>query len=168
MNSPKEIIAFAMNMEKQGQKFYESFVQQVDNTDAKGWFETLAETEKEHYEILEKQLNQLNEGTGWMSLDEYKPDNDPKLFQKRKQTEDVDPNENKYTLSDLSVLRMAYLIENDFAEYYLKAIDQVDDEEGKNLLKTLYEWENEHRRVFHEAYKQAMQSNWFEQGFAPF
>lgn len=168
MKNPKEIIAFAMNMEKQGQKFYESFVQQVDHPDARRWFETLAETEKEHYEILEKQLKKLNDETGWMSLEEFQVGNDPSLFEKRQQAEDVDPNENKYSLSDLSVLRMAYLIENDFAEYYLKAMNQVDDEEGKKMLKTLYEWENEHRRVFHEAYKQAMEANWFEQSFAPF
>lgn len=168
MNNPKEIIAFAMNMEKQGQIFYESFAQQVDNPEAKRWFEMLAETEKEHFELLESQLKQLNDGEGWMSLDKFQANNDPGLFHKRKEAEGVDPSENKYTLSDLSVLRMAYLIENDFAEYYLKAMKQVEDVEGKKMLETLYEWENEHRRVFHEAYKQAMEANWFEQSFSPF
>lgn len=168
MKSPKEVIAFAMNMEKQGQIFYESFAQQVDNPDAKKWFEILAETEKEHFEILEKQFNKLDQGEGWMSLAEFQANNDPDLFKTRQAKENVDAEEKKYSLSDLTVLRMAYLIENDFAEYYLKAIDQVDDEEGKNMLRTLYDWENEHRRVFHEAYKSAMEANWFEQGFSPF
>ncbi len=168
MNNSKEIIAFAMNMEKQGQKFYESFAQQVDNAEAKKWFEVLAETEKEHYELLETQLAQMETDGSWVNLDNFVMNSDPTLFQKRQGAEGVDATEQKYSLSDLSVLRMAYLIENDFAEYYQKAMNQVAEPEGKKILKTLFDWENEHRRVFHDAYKEAMEYNWFEQGFSPF
>lgn len=168
MNNPKEIIAFAMNMEKQGQKFYESFASQVTNPEAKKWFEILADTEKEHYEILEKQYKQLDQDGTWIDLEGMAPENDPALFQQRKEAEEMDPSEQKYSLSDLSVLRMAYLIENDFAEYYRKAMDQMEDPDGKRMLNTLFEWENEHRRLFHDEYKKAMELNWFEQSFAPF
>jgi rubrerythrin len=168
VKNPKEIIAFAMNMEQQGQKFYESFMHQVDNPDAKKWFEILADTEKEHYEILKKQLDQLNTDGAWLLPEDITSINDPELFQRRQASEAVDPKEQKYSLSDLTVLRMAYLIENDFAEFYKKSIDQVEDAAGKQMLHTLFEWENEHRRIFYDEYKKAMESNWFDQSFAPF
>ncbi|MEN1761034.1 ferritin family protein [Anoxynatronum sibiricum] len=168
MKSSKEIIAFAMNMEKQGQKFYESFADQVDHPEAKKWFEVLAETEREHYEILEKQYEQLDNDGTWLPIESLTADMDPGLFESRSQREQIEPGDAKHSLSDLSVLRMAYLIENDFAEFYKKAMDQVSDEVGKQTLRTLFEWENEHRRTFYNEYRKAMESNWFEQGFFPF
>ncbi len=168
MNNPKEIIAFAMSMEKQGQKFYESFAGQVTNPEARKWFEILADTEKEHFEILEQQYRQLDEDGTWMSMEGLTPENDPALFQQRQKEEEIDSTKETYSLSDLSVLRMAYLIENDFAEYYRKAMNKMEDPEAKKMLNTLFEWENEHRRLFHDEYKKAMESNWFEQSFSPF
>jgi rubrerythrin len=168
MNNPKEIIAFAMNMEKQGQKFYESFINQVDHPDVRKWFEILADTEKEHYEILEKQYEQLDQKGSWKSLQEFQISDQPNLFQSRRDAEKLNPSALKHSLSDLSVLRMAYLIENDSAEFYQKAMEKVDDPEGRKILKSLFEWENEHRRLFHEEYRKAMESNWFEQSFYPF
>lgn len=168
MKNSKEIIAFAMNMEKQGQKFYESFAGQVEHPEAKKWFEILAATEKEHYEILEKQYQQLSHDGTWLPVEALAADLDADLFEARSQREKFDPDNAKHSLSDLSVLRMAYLIENDFAEFYKKAIDQVADEDGKKMLQTLFEWENEHRRIFYDEYRKSMESNWFEQGFSPF
>ena len=168
MNVSKEILAFAMNMERQGQAFYERFLDQVEHPDAKEWFRVLAQTEKEHYAILEKQYNQITgEGT-WTPLDELKLPDEMNLFHDRQKKENVDPANSSYSLSDLAVLRMAYLIENDFAEFYKKAMERVEDPAGKKMLETLHHWEDDHRRLFHDAYRAAMESNWFQQGFAPF
>lgn len=168
MKTEKDIIKFAMTMELQGQRFYQSFADQVDNETAKVWFKSLAETEKEHYEILKKQLDSLNDHGEWLDIsDEVSKNPDESLFEKRKLNENVHE-KNLHSHADLSILRMAYLIENDFAEYYKKAAEQTDDPKGKKLLTTLFQWENEHRRLFHEEYQQAMQTNWFDQGFAPF
>jgi rubrerythrin len=168
MNNPKEIIAFAMNMEKQGQKFYESFIDQVDHPEIKKWFEILADTEREHYDILEKEYAQIEKEGSWRSLQDLEVSDQPNLFQARQEAENVNPEQLKHTLSDLSVLRMAYLIENDSAEFYRKAMEKVDDPEGRKILKSLFDWENEHRRLFHEEYRKAMESNWFDQSFYPF
>ncbi|RQD70103.1 MAG: rubrerythrin [Tindallia sp. MSAO_Bac2] len=168
MKSEKDIIEFAMTMELQGQRFYQSFADQVENETAKIWFKSLAETEKEHYEILKKQYDSLNDNGEWLDISKEIENNpDQSLFDQRKQNEKLDA-EQLHSHADLSILRMAYLIENDFAEYYKKAAEQTKDPKGKKLLTTLFEWENEHRRLFYEEYQQAMQSNWFDQGFAPF
>ncbi|SDY40788.1 ferritin-like domain-containing protein [Tindallia californiensis] len=168
MNTEKSIIEFAMTMELQGQKFYESFMDQAENETAKLLFKSLAQTEKEHYEILKAQYDSLNEKGKWLDLsDKLEQNPDQLLFTKRKETENFSADK-LHSHADLSILRMAYLIENDFAEYYQKAADQTKDPIGKKILLTLCEWENEHRRLFHEEYQEAMQNNWFDQGFSPF
>jgi rubrerythrin len=63
---------------------------------------------------------------------------------------------------------MAYLLENDLAEYYLKLSEKTEDPEGKNMLKTLSDWEIEHRNMLHTEYKELMESNWFDMGYEPF
>ncbi len=168
MKTEKDIIEFAMAMELQGQRFYQSFVDQVENETAKMWFKSLAETEKEHYDILKKQFDSLNDQGEWLDIsDELSKNPDQSLFNERKENENLEVKK-LHSHADLSILRMAYLIENDFAEYYKKAAEQTEDPQGKKLLMTLFEWENEHRRLFHEEYQQAMQDNWFDQGFSPF
>lgn len=168
MKNPKEIIAFAMSMEKQGQQFYARYMDELEQPEAKKWFQILAETEQEHYEILEKQLKQLEKDGTWIDMDTLTTVEDPDLFEKRIKREGINAGSLSHTLSDLHILRMAYLLENDFAEYYQKAMNHITDPSGKSILQSLFYWENEHRRIFHELYQQAMEENWFEQRFSPF
>ncbi|MGD9145644.1 MAG: ferritin family protein, partial [Anaerolineae bacterium] len=48
---------------------------------------------------------------------------------------------------DLPVLRMAYLIERDFAEFYEMAAAKSEGE-AKVVLRMLAEWERGHERLF--------------------
>jgi rubrerythrin len=48
---------------------------------------------------------------------------------------------------DLSVLRMAFLIECDFAEFYATAAQQAEGEE-KTVLEMLATWERGHEKLF--------------------
>jgi rubrerythrin len=163
-----DILQFAMDMEIQGQNFYISFSDKVENPVAKKMFESLAKEEKRHYDILKKEYDNIEVNKEWSemnNLDEYKGES---IFEVRKEAEKVSPEDLKTSTSDISILRMAYLIENDFAEFYKKAIENTEDPKGKKMLETLYEWENEHRKVFYEEYQKAMKDNWFDQSFSPF
>jgi len=55
---------------------------------------------------------------------------------------------------DLPVLRMAYLIELDFAEYYTKAAKQAEGE-AKKVLQMLAKWERSHEALFKKMHDQA-------------
>jgi len=55
------------------------------------------------------------------------------------------------------VLRMAYLIERDFVEFYEMAADRVDDENAKEALGMLARWERGHERLFKEMHDQAFE-----------
>lgn len=45
---------------------------------------------------------------------------------------------------------MAYLIENDFANFYEKALEKSKNEQEKTLLETLAKWEHTHRELFYK------------------
>ena len=168
MNSAIEILKLAMSMERQGQRFYEGFVNQVESPVIKEIFLSLSKTEEEHYLILKNQLDKLVSGGHWSPIDQLKPAIERSLFDIRLEAEKLNPENLSMSHSDISLLRMAYLIENDFAEYYKKAMDYTQDENGKKVLEMLYHWENEHRRVFYDEYKKAMDNYWFDQSFSPF
>jgi len=168
MNSATEILKLAMSMERQGQRFYEGFVDQVENPVIKEIFLSLSKTEEEHYYILKNELDKLEAGGQWSPTEQLKPTIERSLFDIRLEAEKLNPEKLSISHSDISLLRMAYLIENDFAEYYKKAMDFTEDEAGKKILEMLYHWENEHRRVFYEEYKRAMEGYWFDQSFSPF
>ena len=50
-------------------------------------------------------------------------------------------------LPDLPVLRMAFLIEKDFAEFYESSAQKADGE-GKKVLQMLAKWERGHEKLF--------------------
>ncbi len=168
MNGAVEILKLAMSMERQGQRFYEGFADQVESPVVKALFHSLAKTEEEHYNILKNELDKLAAGGQWSPVGELKPSIERSLFDIRLEAEKLTTEKLAMSHSDISLLRMAYLIENDFAEYYQKAMNYTEDENGKKILEMLYNWENEHRRVFYEEYKRAMDDYWFDQSFSPF
>ncbi len=48
---------------------------------------------------------------------------------------------------------MAYLIEEDFMNFYNQAAERVEDEELKKILKHLAEWEKNHRDMIYKLYQ---------------
>ncbi len=62
-------------------------------------------------------------------------------------------------MSDVSVMRMAYLIETDFWYFYDKAAKAVDEPEVKKLLTDLAEWEKQHSDMFYKKYLELLDKN---------
>ena len=58
---------------------------------------------------------------------------------------------------DLPVLRMAYLIERDFAEFYEQAAQRVEDEAAQKSLSMLAQWERGHEKLFKEMHDKAFE-----------
>ncbi|MDK2918251.1 MAG: hypothetical protein PWQ37_984 [Candidatus Petromonas sp.] len=72
-------------------------------------------------------------------------------------------------MADLPLIRMAYMLENDFAKFYENAIEYFkNDLEAQKVLKELAKWEHNHREIFYKEYQNLIQQNWFTQGFTPF
>ena len=165
MKNATEILKYAMNMERKAQEFYNFYKDKVSSKKIKELFEGLASMEEEHYSILERQLDSLEKNNSFTEINLKEADGESIIQNKTKDLEHVDF---EYDLSDLPILRMAYAMENDFATFYEKALEQTEDEQAKYLLSTLAKWEREHRDSFEEEVKNAMQSTWFSQSFYPF
>ena len=59
-------------------------------------------------------------------------------------------------IPDMNVLRMAYLIEEDFREYYKMMAGKVEDSELKEILTNFAAWEDGHAKIFKDEYDKLM------------
>ncbi|MGI6189143.1 MAG: ferritin family protein [Clostridiales bacterium] len=152
MDKIKKILSFAMRMEKNSMDFYEFYIDKDVSTEASKLFESLADTERQHFNILKEQYDKLGFteapiDISWV-VDETFKARDPHIL-----ADNSDMiaayNEN---ISDISVMRMAYLIETDFSYFYDKAVKQVEDAEVKKLLSELAKWEKQHSELFYGKY----------------
>ena len=164
----KELIAlkYAMNMEQRGKKFYEDAANSVKSKSAKKIFEWLSKMEEDHLNILQTQYKALSKGEVPPEIPQRKEDL-PDLYEERKKQEGIVLGEEDI-LSDMSVLRMAFLIEQDFANFYKKAAQKAKNFKEKNVLENLAIWEEGHRDLLSEEYDALLKESWFEKDFQPF
>ncbi len=166
MESMLIALKYAMNMEKRGKQFYLDSATQVKSESAKKIFKWLAAMEDEHLRILKEQYNAISSGKELSEIPE-REEKMPDLFNERKKGEKVELGDED-RLSDMSILRMAFLIEQDFASFYEKAAKNAKDPKEKEVLERLAKWEIGHRDLLQEEYQSLMKENWFSQGFQPF
>ena len=167
MENALKSLAYAIEMEKEGERFYRSNMDRVQSSKVKKVFQELAEMEKEHHDILLNQYKAISNGKPWLDLKDTSTEQ-AGIFAGREKEEHIPQTELESPLGDIPVLRMAYLLENDLAEYYLKLSESIEDSVGKAMLKTLSEWEIEHRNMLQAEYKELMGNNWFDMRYEPF
>jgi rubrerythrin len=166
MSDVLNILAYAIKREEEGEKFYQENLKRVNSQATKAVLESLAEMEKEHGELLRGRYKALKETGEWLPvLEDIKG---ASVFQARFEAEKTTKADLESDLSDITILRMAYLIENDLAEFYKKAADNIDNPEGKKLFLALSDWEVEHKNALYKVYQEHFHSNWFDAGFSPF
>jgi len=161
-----QALAYAMKMEKESAKYYHQYAGKCKSKNSITIFETLAKMETEHYEILEKQYHALSTGGSWIAIDLLKFDL-PEMFLEKNRAR-VTENELESELSEITILRMAYLMENDLAIFYKEWSEKTEEPIGKAFFKKLSDWENEHYNMLYKESKTLLEDNWFEMGFAPF
>lgn len=165
MKQLQDILKYAMDMELRAKEFYTFYKDRVKNKSIQMMFESLAEMEDQHYNILKTQLENLQNKEQVEKLDLSQAEGiriiDEKAEELRNIGEDFDT-------SELPILRMAYAMENDFATFYQNAAERVEEPNAKELLETLAQWEIHHRDDFAKSVELALQNTWFSQGFAPF
>ncbi len=168
MQTILKILEYAMMMEKQGQQFYLTYKDEVEGERFQEIFASLARVEEEHYTLLKKQYDLMKQ-EGTLGTFDAELSQGAEIFERvlRQEQAMKDP-EADQSLNNLAILRMAYLIEKDFADFYKKAVEQADSPEAKKLLTSLAAWEEKHRQMFYADYQELMEANWGEQGFAPF
>jgi rubrerythrin len=159
MNLPK-IYQYALQREREGREFFASNAKKVSHAAAKGIFEKLAGEEEKHIAFIQKMIASLDspaQGTAAAEMAQAS------FFSQRAESEALDQTIIESMIPDVTVLRMAYLIERDFAEFYEMAANKAEGE-AKETLNMLALWERTHERLFKrihdEVYQQYMEMPW--------
>jgi rubrerythrin len=150
-----KIFEYAYQREVEGKRFFQENAERLSHASAIDAFQKLAEEEQRHIDFIQAQLDILKVG--------QKPDErigetlqKSGFFSQRASSEFIEQTVSEAMVPDLPVLRMAYLIERDFAEFYEKSAENVD-EDAKKVLLMLARWERGHERFFKELHDRAFE-----------
>ena len=142
----RKIFEYALSREFEGKKFFEDNASRLNNAVAVSAFKNLALEEQKHIEFIQIQLKALDEGHPSILSAGQKLEQ-AGFFSQRAASEMIDQTVVEAMVPDLPVLRIAYLIERDFAEFYEMA-SQKTEGEAKEVLFMLATWERGHERLF--------------------
>ena len=149
----RKIFEYALQREYEGKAFFETNAERLQNAAAAGAFKAIAAEEQKHIDFIQAQIKGLDEGQP-ASLPEL-----PKagFFADRADRESIDQTVSEAMVADLPVLRMAYLIERDFAEFYAQAASHAEGD-AKIVLDMLARWEAGHERLFKSMHDKAFEA----------
>lgn len=159
MDKIKQILEYAMRMENDAEEFYNYNLDRVKSTELKKLFEELVEMEKNHYAVLSSAYDMLNItppplAMAWVVDDTSREKNVSIIADNSEIIAD------DKAISDLSIIRLAYLMESDFALFYFNAAGQVEDPGAKKLLLELADWEKKHEVMFKVKYEKLLKQSW--------
>jgi rubrerythrin len=154
MNVTK-IYQYALQREHEGKNFFQSHAGRMSHAAAADIFRRLAAEEQKHIDFIEHLLANLEATEGASAPP---PDLEPgDRFAQRADSEALDQTVIESMIPDVAVLRMAYLIERDFAEFYEMAADKAEGE-AQIALRALARWERGHERLFKELHDQVFEA----------
>ena len=138
-----KILEYALAREYQGKQFFSDYAEKLQSPEAVSAFKTIAAEEQKHIEFIQAMLGSLRPETPASSV--IMPD--VQFFSDQAGATGIEQVVSESMVADLPVLRMAYLIEHDFAEFYSSMAGKADGEAHK-LLEMLSRWETGHERLF--------------------
>jgi rubrerythrin len=151
----QKIYIYALQREYEGKRFFEHNAERLSHATAIQAFKALAGEEQKHIEFIENQLDALERGLQ-PALDFGLELEKAGFFYQRATSEMLDQTVAEAMVPDLPVLRMAYLIERDFSEFYEMAARQTEGE-PRQVLTMLAHWERGHERLFKYMHDQAFE-----------
>jgi rubrerythrin len=147
---------YVLEREREGKRFFEENADRMSHAAATGIFRTLAEEEQRHIDFILSLIEAFDGGAkadaGLASELERSG-----RFLERASAESLDQTIVESMVPDLSILRVAYLIERDFAEFYEMAASRTGGE-AKEALTMLARWERDHERLFKALHDRAFET----------
>ena len=148
----RKVLEYALQREHEGKRFFEQNAARLQNAASVGAFKAIAEEEQRHIEFIQAQLDAL---AGTNSPAPELPS--AGFFADRADSESIADTIAESMVADLPVLRMAYLIERDFAEFYAQAASKAEGA-AKLTLNMLANWETGHERLFKHMHDKAFEN----------
>lgn len=142
----RKIYEYALGREHEGKRFFEENAARLSHAAAVQAFRQLAIEEQRHIDFIESQLRAISLGQAG-DVEVGTQLEEAGFFSSRALAEGIDQSVAESMVADLPVLRMAYLIERDFAEFYELAAERAEGA-AKDVLSMLAHWERGHERLF--------------------
>ena len=151
-----KIYEYALQREREGRDFVRNNAARFQHAAATGAFEKLAAEEEQHIIFIERLIAALQDrgAEGLKVGEDMEKDG---FFSDRAEAELMDQTVIEAMVPDLPVLRTAYLIERDFAEFYEMWSQRVEDEMAKKSLQMLARWERQHEKLFKSMHDRAFE-----------
>lgn len=138
------VLTKAMKLEREGKRFYLQAAGASQDPETAGMFKTLAEDEEHHYAYIERQVNELKAGKGWVripELDQVQPvDARAPIFPAGKQAPEVLPP--KPSLEDALLFGLDTEIKS--YELYRHCAGSIDNPEARQMFEKLAAAERGH------------------------
>ena len=142
----RNIYEYALAREREGKEFFLNNADRIQHAAAAAAFRALAKEEELHIEYIQRLIHGLEEGQDDVSAPQMEQAGQ---FKERAQKELLDQTVLESMVPDLPVLRTAYLIERDFAEFYENMAKRAQGP-AKLALQNLAAWERGHESLFHQ------------------
>ena len=154
----RKVLEYALQREYEGKAFFENNAERLSSAAAVGAFKAIAKEEQRHIEFIQGQIDALDaKESGQETAAQPAPKLDEtQFFANRADAEMIDQTVHEAMVADLPVLRMAYLIERDFSEFYHQAATKAEGD-AKIILDMLARWEAGHERLFRRMHDEAFE-----------
>lgn len=154
----RKVFEYALQREYEGKAFFENNAERLSNAAATQAFKAIAKEEQRHIEYIQAQLDALDaRESGQRAAARPAPELDQtEFFAERADKELIEQTINEAMVADLPVLRMAYLIERDFSEFYAQAASGAEGD-ARVVLEMLARWEAGHERLFRKMHDEAFE-----------
>ena len=159
MNRIKSIIEYAMRMENDAKEFYSFNLERVEAPALRKLFGELVEIEKSHFNMLNRVYEKMDITPLPINIS-WVVDNTSREVNTSIIADNSELVSEEKGITDLSIVRLAYLMESDFALFYKNASEQVDETEAKKALLELSEWEKQHQEIFRVKYEHLLKKSW--------
>lgn len=130
-----DIFEYAMQMEKDGEQYYRTLVEQTENKGLRTIFTELANDEVKHYKVIEKMRNEASEMVDTNILADAQ-----NIFQEMKESgQSFD-----FDVKQIDIYRQAQQVEQKSRDFYLDKADEVKEPYQRELFLKLAEEEKKH------------------------
>lgn len=150
----KKIYTYALQREIEGRDFFANNAERMSHAAVIEVFKRLAQEEQRHIHIIQAEIEALDSGDTQEVPSPILQERG--FFSDRAQAEMIEQTVAEAMVPDLPVLRMAYLIEKDFAEFYTMAAAKAEGN-AREVLEGLAAWERTHESLFKQLHDQAFE-----------
>jgi rubrerythrin len=152
----RKVYEYALQREHEGKDFFAQNATRFGHAAVVGTFQKMADEEQRHIDFIQALIDGLD-AQGADGMDKGIQLDAEGFFSQRAQAEMLDQTVIESMVPDLPVLRMAYLIERDFAEFYEMAAGRVEGESARKALEMLARWERGHEELFKRMHDKAFE-----------